>query len=45
MRSHERERMANEKRTEGSEAPLSFVLYMKSDSLKYVKHKFTIGGF
>ena len=37
--------MANERRTEVREAPLAYVSDVKSDSLKYAEHKFTIGGF
>ena len=37
--------MANKKRPEVSEAPLAYISDIKSDSLKYAEHKFTIGGF
>ena len=37
--------MVNEKITEVREAPLAYVSDVKSNSLKYAKHKFTIGGF
>ena len=37
--------MANERRTEVREAPLAYILDVKSNNLKYAKHKFTIGSF
>ena len=37
--------MTNEKRPEVREAPLSYIVDIKPNSLKYAKHKFTIGGF